>query len=536
MLLLFCQTAFPADERFPITRVQVKGNSLLPALEVDRVVSAAIGPDKSYADIQRAIEALEAAYRRAGYSAVQVQLPEQELTGGVVSIVVSETRIGAVTVSGNKYFDEANVRASLRTLQSGQTPNLRSLSAAIQLANDNPSKQVEVVLASGATEDIVDAKIKVVDSRPLRVTLTADNTGTASSGRIRTGVSLQHTNLFNRDNAGTVAYTTSSDSPGGVHVNLWSVGYRIPLYAIGDSIDLLYGYSSVNTPGSTPTLGGPLGLIGKGNVASLRFNHFFAREGSFTSKLIFTVDRKYINSRCNVNGAEVSFAPPTPAISSCVPYTVIPLGVTYVGHTQRDNRLLDWNIGLARNIPTGERYTNTSGRSDRYSYLTPGNRDTRDGFMTLRGGASMFQSFANDWQLRLATNAQVASDPLVASEQFGLVGAGAVRGFDERVVAADAGVLVNAELYGPELAARYGVSGNLRLLGFIDAGRGMNLRTGGTATPSGVTVASVGTGARYSLERNVDLHLDAARVISAPSSGTNGRGHWKAHLGMSIGF
>ena len=509
---------------------------MLPAAEIERAVGGAVGPGKSYADVQKAIEALEAAYRRAGYSAVQVQLPEQELSGGVIKIVVSETRIGAVTVSGNKYFDEANIRNSLRTLQPGQTPNLRALSAGIQLANDNPSKQVEVVLASGSAEDTVDAKIKVVDSSPIRVTLTADNTGTSSSGRIRTGVSLQHTNMFNRDHAATIAYTTSPDSPDSVHVNLWSVGYRIPLYAIGDSIDLLYGYSSVNTPGSTPTLGGPLGLIGKGNVASVRFNHFFAREGNFTSKLIFSLDRKYINSRCNVNGVEVSFAPPTPAISSCVPYTAMPIGVTYFGHTQRDNRLLDWNIGVTRNLPIGERYTNTSGRSDRYSYLTPSNRDTRDSFMTVRGGATVFQSFANDWQMRLAANAQLASDPLVASEQFGLVGATAVRGFDERVVAADAGVLVNAELYGPELAARTGLPGNLRLLGFVDAGRGMYLHTDGTALASGISVASVGAGMRYSFDRRVDLRLDAARVVAAPTSGINGRGHWKAHLGMSIGF
>lgn len=535
LLFLYCHSLHAADDRFPITRFQVSGNSLLTPAEVDRAVAPAIGTDKSYADVERAIEALHAAYRRAGYAAVQVRLPEQELTAGVIQVIVSETRLGAIAITGNRYFDEANVRASLPSLRPGQAPNLPALSESIQLANDNPSKQIEVVLASGATEDQVDATIKVVDSSPWRVSLSADNTGSADTGRTRLGVALQHNNVFNRDHAATLAYTTSPDSPGGVRVSLWSVGYRLPFYTIGDSLDFLYGSSSVNTPGVTPTLGGPLGLIGKGNVASLRWNHYFVREGNFTSKLLISADRRYINSRCVVGGVEVGFAPPTPAISSCVPYVTIPVGVTYVGHSQKLDRVLDWNVGVSRNIGTGDNYTNISGRSDRYSYLTPGNRDTRDGFMVLRGGVNLFQMYESDWQLRLAANVQLASDPLVASEQLGLVGSTAVRGFDERLLSSDGGVVINAEVFGPELLARNGLPGALRLLGFVDAARGINLRVGASATPSGISVASVGTGLRYTLERNVQLRVDAARVLTAPSTVT-ARGHWKAHLGMNIGF
>ena len=75
------------DERFNISRFQIEGNTLLPEAEVQGAVAPLAGPQRVYGDIQKALEALEGAYRRAGYSTVQVYVPEQELTTGVVRLV-----------------------------------------------------------------------------------------------------------------------------------------------------------------------------------------------------------------------------------------------------------------------------------------------------------------------------------------------------------------------------------------------------------------------------------------------------------------
>ena len=536
LLAVACHAALAAGERFDIARFQVEGNSLLSEADIGRALGPLTGPDKVYDDIQAALEALALAYRKAGYSAVRVHVPEQQLSGGIVRIAVSESTIGRVTVSGNRYFDEANIRASLGALQPGTSPRLQDLSEAIQLANDNPAKQVEVSLGSGGREDSVDARVSVNDSRPMRVSLTADNTGTEASGTWRTGVALQHANLFNRDHVATVAYATAPDSPAGVHVKLWSLGYRIPLYTLGDSVDVIYGNSSVNTPGTSPALGGLLGIAGKGDVFGMRWNHFFARQGNDTSRLVYSVDHKYINSRCSVNGQEMSFAAPTPSISSCIPYTAMPLGVTYFRRRQSPGMLLDFNLGLVRNVPLGTKYTNIDGRTDRYSYLTPGNRHTRDGFMLVRGGASVFKVYASDWQVRVAASVQLARDALLASEQFGLAGTGGVRGFNERAVTADGGTLVNAEVFTPELASQLGVPGNVRFLAFYDIGRGYNLATGAGATPAHVGIASAGFGLRYGVGRDVAVRADAARISGAAGTGTESRGHWTCHIGMLFRF
>ena len=533
---LACHAAVAADDHFTIKRFDVVGNHLLSSTEIDAALTPSVGPDRNFGTIQKALEALEAAYRSRGFSAVQVSIPEQELTAGVVRIDVLESTINKVTVTGNKFASEANVRAGLPALQEGQTPNLQKISAAIQLSNENFAKQVEVTLASTDIDGKVDARVVVTDSNPFHIAATLDNSGTKASGKLRTGVALQYANLFGRDQVGTLAYTTSPDSPSGVHVNLFSIGYRIPLYALGDSIDLIYGTSSVNSPSSSPTLGGVLGIVGKGSVAGLRWNHLLERRGEYTSKLVYGIDRKYINSRCSVNGIDVSFAPPMPPISACVPYTVMPLSLTYSGRHQSAGQLLDGSIGIERNLATGVAFTNVSGRTDRYSYLTPGNRDSRDNFTVLHASASWFKAYANNWQTRLAVNIQVANDPLVSSEQFGLVGASAVRGFSERAVSADGGTIVNAELYTPDVASKLGVPGNLRLLGFYDLGRGYNRGISSSVVPSHVSVASAGFGMRYAFSKDVDLRVDVARVNNPGTSSTESSGVWKAHVALVVGI
>lgn len=524
------------DERFNIIRFQVEGNTLLPEAEVDRLLSPLVGPGRVYGDIQKALEALDQAYRKQGYSTVQVYVPEQELTGGVVRLQVTESVIARVIVSGNSYFSTDNVLAGLPALKVGTVPNLRSVSQNIQLSNENPAKQVEVTLGVSEEEGKVDAKVQVTEENPQRFFMTADNTGIAATGRLRTGIAYQNGNMFNRDHTMTLAYTTSPDSPGAVKVDIFSVGYRIPLYGIGDSMDIIYGKSSVNTPSTSPTLGGALGIVGKGDVFGLRLNHYFARRGEYSSKLIFGFDYKYINSRCDSGGVVTSIDPPTPPIASCVPFTSRPLSITYTGQKVSPGQAFDYTVGLARNWAFGSEYTNTNGSTDRFSYLTSGNRQTKDAFSVVRVGGSFLKAFESDWQFRIAVGGQMAGNPLISPEQFGLAGSNAVRGFAERAVASDSGYLANIEAYSPELAKDVGLPGSLRALAFYDFGRGFNSNAAGSTVPEKVGISSVGFGFRYVASKDFTLRADFVAVVDAGPLGTQVRGDKRAHASMLFGF
>lgn len=65
--------------RFDIVRFEVEGNTLLPPEEMRDLLAPHTGNGRSFADVRRAVAALEGAYQRRGYTLVQVGLPEQEL-------------------------------------------------------------------------------------------------------------------------------------------------------------------------------------------------------------------------------------------------------------------------------------------------------------------------------------------------------------------------------------------------------------------------------------------------------------------------
>ena len=235
----------PAPIQFDITRFEIVGNTLLTPTQADAAVAPYAGKGRNFGDVQAALEALEAAYHARGYQVVSVRLPEQELNGGVVRLNVVQARIGKVTVSGNRYVDEANVRRSLPTLETGKTPNLDDVSASLRMANENPARKIKLTLQDASADDVIDASLAVSDEKPWKVMFNLDNTGTGPTGKTHAGVVLQHANLWGRDHVGSFQYTTTVEEPS--KVSVYGLGYHIPLYLLGDSVDLYASYSNIDS-------------------------------------------------------------------------------------------------------------------------------------------------------------------------------------------------------------------------------------------------------------------------------------------------
>ena len=542
------------DASFDIVRFQIEGNSILPAELAQQLVAPFVGQRKSYGDVQKALEALEGEFRRLGYGTVQVYVPEQELTTGVVRLQVSEGVLGKVTITGNKYFNNENIRAGLPDLKEGAAPNMRQLSENVQLSNENPAKQVEVTLGVSEEEGKVDVKVEVKEENPERVYLTLDNTGTKGTGKHRVGVSYQNANLGNSDQVLTLAYTTAADPPGGmkilgnrvnpaqdangVRVDIFSIGYRLPLYSLGDSIDFIYGNSSTDSPANSPNLGTGLAINGKGEVFGFRYNHIFPRAGEFTSKLVFGFDYKYMNSRCTVAGVPTAFG----TTAGCTPHTLRPVSATYSGQWQKPGEVIDFNVGVIHHLfPMGSRFTYpTPGGEDRYSSAS--GYQTKDQFSALRFGGSYSTAIAGDWLLRVAASGQHANNALPAGERFGLAGSNAVRGFLERAVVSDRGYFANIEVYSPDIAAKLRLDGNLKWLVFFDSAKGFNLSSAVNTQRDNqhVNIASIGVGVRYNLKKDVSARFDIARVMDGywPNglASTALDGDVRGHFSLAFGF
>lgn len=511
-------------ERFDIVRFQVEGNTLLDAEEVQSTVQPFTGKERVYADIQSAIDALRLRYGARGYSVVWVVAPEQALDSGVVVLRVIESRVGKVTVEGNRYFDDENIRASLPALQENKPPRAADISANSQLGNENPAKQVDVVLRPAGEQGEVDVLVDVIDVNPLKAFLTFDNTGNRQTGEYRLGIGVQHANLFNRDHIGTFSYVTSPGKE--KQVSLYSGSYRLPLYSVGDSMDFIAAYSDVSA-GITQTVAGPLAFSGAGTVLGLRYNQLLTRRGEYSQRLVYGLDYRAYRNSCSLG---VFGAAGCGAAAADV--TVRPVSVAYSGNWAKPGRITDFYVTLSRNIPGADH-----GRESDFNAARPGTvagSGAPARYSILRFGASMVNAFDNNWQVRAAFNAQYSPQALVSGEQFGIAGANAVRGFAEREIARDNGYFANLELYSPNLAGTQEAGeGNLRGLLFYDLAMAANNPLSGELRQKS-SIASVGAGLRWNIQRNFNVRFDLARVVDAGGGKASGDMH--GHVSIYLGF
>jgi len=509
---------------FEIRRFVVQGATLVSARELEAATRPFAGSGKDFADVQRALEAIERLYTAKGYSAVQVVLPEQELNKGEVEFKVVEAKVGRVIVEGNKFFDEANVRASLPSLVPGMAPNVDRIAESLRVANENPAKQTIALLRGGAEEGTVDAVVRVTDEKPVKYSITLDNSGTAETGLFRVGFGFQHGNLWNRDHVLSAQYVMSPhqrDHPHSMSLTpnprVFIIGgsYKIPLYALGDSLEFSAGYSNVRS-GVVQGLFGQFNVAGAGTVLGARYNYNLPRIGELEHRLAFGLDwRAYDNRTTTVIGN-------TPVLPDV---TVHPISITYAGVYRSSVSELSFNFSGSKNLPGGN-----DGHSKVFEAFRPG---AVPGYTVWRYGVGYNQAFANDWQGRFAFNGQMTRNRLISGEQFGIGGADSVRGFFEREIANDSGFRGTLEAYTPDLASKFEWLSGYRLRGVMFYDWGQVRRFGpilGDILRQGV--ASTGFGFRMSHGTNLSIRFDYGLIIDPGGS----QGRWDGRPSASLAY
>ncbi len=398
---------------------------------------------------------------------------------------------------------------ALPTLRIGETPNLNEVSANLKLANENPARKINLKLQNSEVDDTVKANLEVQDEKPWKVMLNLDNTGTAQTGKTHAGVVLQHANLWGRDHVGSIQYTTTAEEPG--KVSVYGLGYHIPLYALGDSVDLYASYSDIDSGLVTAGIFN-LAVSGKGTVVGARYNQLLTKRGQFEPRLVYGADYKAYKSSLLFAGENFGSD-----------ITVHPLSVTLLGSAPLSSGEVNVSLGYLRNVPGGSR----GGSAD----FTRARAGANANYQMLRLAAAYSQVVGSDWQLRLMLNGQLTSDALVPGEQFGAGGSSSVRGLSERALSTDSGLLANVELYTPTLCTSSGWS--CRLVAFYDAARGKRNK----ALPGelvSASVASTGLGFRLAMGNTLNMQLDYGHVLR---DGTNSNGSKnKLHVRVGLAY
>ena len=497
-----------AAPRFDIERFVIEGNTLLPQEGIDRAVAPFSGKEKDFADIQRALEALEEAYRSAGWGLVQVVLPEQDITKGTVRFRIVEARLSKVVVEGNQNFSAANIRRSVPALREGTTPNSRETAKNLQVAAENPGKQTTALLRSGENEGEVIAVVQVVEEKPWKISATLDNTGSAQTGDYRLGLGFLHANLFDRDHMLTAQYITS---PGKWdEVKIFGAGYRIPLYSQGASIDVVAGYSDVNS-GTVQNL---FTVSGSGTIGALRYNQHLPRLADYEHKIVYGLDYRAYQNRVLTQGQSI-----VPDI------TVHPISAYYAGTYRASGNDFSFYLYAAQNVhPHGNDATDDVFKATR--------ADAKASYRLYRYQAVYSRVFLKEWQFRATLNGQHSDEALIPGEQFGVGGAETVRGFQEREVANDKGFRTSLEVISPDFGEKIGGKDfHTRALVFFDtASVYRNKAQPGEATEQ--SISSAGFGLRFALGKTASARFDYARVLDG--GGAQGKGDQRLHFSLSV--
>ena len=117
---------------FTVEKYLVTGNSILSQETIGEILTNApdaYGTNVTFDAIRAALAELQMAYRERGYVTVSVGLPQQKLTNATVKVKVTEGRLAAINVTGNRYYSSNNVMRALPNLPTNTLLNSHVLPA-----------------------------------------------------------------------------------------------------------------------------------------------------------------------------------------------------------------------------------------------------------------------------------------------------------------------------------------------------------------------------------------------------------------------
>jgi hemolysin activation/secretion protein len=479
----------------------------LPVLDDAFLQSFATDLDKPLtfgrlAEIRRAVVAH---YRAAGKPLVDVYVPEQDVSSGVVRIAIAEFKLGRVHASGNSHFSNSLLEREM-PLEPGAPIPQASVSKGLAVLNANPYRRVDAVFAPGDAAGTTDVVLQTEDRLPLRVSTGYDNEGVPDLGRDRFFAGIGYGNLFGLDQQVAYQFTASNDffsgnpaiegRPNRARFTAHALNYTAPLPWL-DSIELFGVYAQ-----STPRLPDTYGQTGISAQLSFRYDWRLPTITDTAQLIQIGYDFKRSNNDLEFGGSQV-FNSNTHIHQFVLVYDISK--PTEVGTAHAAATLVASPGGLDGSNQDEAFNAARQGATPRYIYM----QLTASRATALGAGFTLITNGTFQW----------TPNTLLPSEEMGLGGESSVRGYDPYVAQGDRGWNIQTEVRTP--AIPLGASNAaVQPFVFFDAGRLWNTIDQPAENNPGL-LAGVGAGVRFQWSRFVDLRCTfGAPLRSATSNGS----------------
>lgn len=463
---------------FFVKKINLFGDLLLPEVAYQPILSRYEGREVTFKDVAELMDEVEKVFRAEGFLAV-ISLPPQKMENQEIKMELIISRMGSLTVEGNRWFNEKLVRRHWDIAQGEYLKYGEIRDAAIAMSG-NPDRIVRPVLKAGNEQRTTDIVLKVEEKFPLHADFTFDNQGVKLTGKKRPGFTIRHNNFLGLDDTLLVG-TAFSNRFGALFTN-----YSVPINTRGTSFTANFSHSQVNP---------------KKEFESLGINSLSQTYGLGLRQSLIQNERLSIALHSNFN-----FKEKRTRILSAV--------------TSWDKQRV---LSLGGTIQSRDRLGGTSLYQD-FSFGMP-NRDDHHPLAS-RGGEHSFSKYhANlsrqlklPWQTYLLANGelQLTPDRLLPSEQIFLGGAGSVRGYPESDYGADQGWILQLEYWIPTHFFpetwhlpwdQVPIRDRLKFFGFFDQGYGRVRDPQNTELRSSY-LAGAGFGGDFSFRDNLSLRIE----------------------------
>jgi hemolysin activation/secretion protein len=446
-------------QHFDIDDFAVQGADTLPEIDIDEAIYQFLGPNRTADDVEKARAALEKAYHDKGFQTVSVSVPQQNAQAKVITLKVTELKVGRLRVKNSRYFDLNKIADKAKSLKEGTVPNFNDVTKDIVALNQWPDRRVTPALRAGVTPGTVDVDLNVEDKVPIHGSVEVNNRESPNTTDLRVTSTVHYDDLWQLGHSFSFSYQVAPERPDDAQV--FSASYLAHVEDVDWLSVLFYG---VKSSSDVATVGGT-NIVGPGQIFGGRAVITLPGKDDFFHTLSVGIDYKHFDQTVALGGSGFES-----------PVTYYPVVATYGATFQNEkyttqlNASLTWNVRPLSSDPTD---------FDNKRFAASAS------FTHLNADLSHTQELPEGFQLYGKVQGQVADGPLVSSEQMSVGGLDTVRGYLESEVLGDNGIVGNLEVRSPNVgdllqkqvkdetgqgAPRFTTFNEVRLFGFTDAG------------------------------------------------------------------
>lgn len=420
--------------------IRFTGNGLLSNEQLAAATAGFLNRPLAFSELQRAANAVAAAYRDAGWLA-RVVLPEQDLGAGVLSLQIIEARYGGQKFEGSPPLRVAPARVEAlfsAVQQTGQPLNADAIDRALLLASDLPGVNISGTLTAGPGAGETLLMLRATDESLVTGEIGLDNAGPRSTGSTRLTANLVLNSAFGRgDQLGlSLLHTRGTDyGRGALTLPLGNSGLRVGVNASSLKYETVDG----------PAAGTASRIRGRSSSVGLEASYPLVRARQHNLFASAALDhRDFVNRDV--------------ALQSDYVTRNLTLGLA-------GNRFDDWGGGgaLSASVQIGV------GRLSNIQ-LHPLQDIIDRSYRKLNFSLSRQQAVAANHSVWLGVVGQHAQQVLDSSEKFYVGGAGSVRAYPATELGGERGHVVTAEW-------RWRVHASTVVSAFVDRGQVTTLPT-----------------------------------------------------------